>query len=81
MNDICSEGFKIMYRKKAKLHSKLSLSKDSEKENIVTTKEPFFSSLVGDQTTQSPTTSTTCYALNLQDDTRIPNMRRNIPRT
>lgn len=22
-----------------------------------------------------------CYALNLQDDTRIPNMRRNIPRT
>lgn len=59
MTEISSEGFKIMYRKKAKLDSKLSLSKDSEQENIITTKEPLVSTLVGDQTTLSPTTSTT----------------------
>lgn len=55
---ISSEAFKIMYKKKTKLNSKLSLSKDSDQENIATTKETFVSSLVGDQTTLSPTTST-----------------------
>ena len=54
-----SEDFKIMYRKRTKLNSKLSLRKDSNKEDIITTKETLVSSLVGDQTTLSPTTSTT----------------------
>ena len=57
--EIFSEGFKIMYRKKAKLSSKISLSKDSDQETIITTNEPLLSSLVGDQTTQSPTSSMT----------------------
>ena len=57
--DIFSERFKIMYRKKAKLSSRLSLSKDSEQQTIITTNEPLVSSIVGDQSTQSPTTSTT----------------------
>lgn len=47
-----------MYRKKAKLSAKLSLRKEAEKENIITTNEPLVSSLVGDHTTLSPTNST-----------------------
>lgn len=47
-----------MYKKKAKLNCKLNISKDSEKENIITTNKPLISSLVGDQITLSPTTST-----------------------
>lgn len=47
-----------MYKNKAKLSYKLSLCKDLEQENIITTKEPLLSSLIGDQTTVSPTTST-----------------------
>ena len=35
----------------------------------------------GDPTSPRKCSDTTCYALNLQNDTRIPNMRRNIPRT
>ena len=57
--EISSEGFKIMYRKKAKLSSKLNLNKDSKQENIITIDEPLVSSLVGDKTTLSPTTFTT----------------------
>lgn len=59
MTDISSDSFKIMYRNKAKLHSKLSLIKDSEQENIITTKETLVSSLVCYHTTLPPTTSTT----------------------
>lgn len=55
--DIFIEGFKIMYRKKAKISSKLRLNKDSEQENIITTKEPLLCSLIGEHTTLSPTTS------------------------
>ena len=58
-NEIFSEGFKVMYSKKAKLISKLRLSKDSEQETIITTNKPLVSSLLGDQTTQSPTISMT----------------------
>jgi len=36
-NEIFSEGFKVMYSKKAKLISKLRLSKDSEQETIIIT--------------------------------------------
>jgi len=61
VTEISSEGFKILYKKKTKLNSKLSLSKDSNQENISTTKEPLVSSLVGDQTTLSSTTSTTSH--------------------
>jgi len=57
--DIFSVGFKIMYRKKAKLSSRLSLTKDSEQQTIITSNEPLVSSLVGDQSTESPTTSST----------------------
>ena len=46
--DIFSEGFKIMYMKKDKLSSKLSLIKDSEQQTIITTIEPLVSSLLGD---------------------------------
>lgn len=48
-----------MYRKKAKLSYKLSFIKDSEQETVITTNEPLVSSLVGDQSTLSPTTSMT----------------------
>jgi len=47
-----------MYRKKAKLSSNLSLTKDLDEENIIATRKPLISSLVGDQATLSPTTST-----------------------
>jgi len=57
--DIFSEGYKIMYRKKTNISSKLNLSKDSKQQTIITTNEPIVSSLVGDQTTLSPTTSKT----------------------
>jgi len=57
--NIYSEGLKIMYRKKTTLNSKLILSKDLDQEKICTTKETHVSSLVGNQTTLSPTTSTT----------------------
>jgi len=59
MTEISSEGFKIMYRKKTKLNSKLSLRNDSDQENIITTKKPLISSLVGDQNKLSRTTPTT----------------------
>ena len=36
---------------------------------------------IGHPTGPRKCSDTTCYALNLEDDTRIPNMRRNIPRT
>jgi len=47
-NQVMSEGFKIMYMKKDKISSKLSLNKDSEQEKLITTNEPLISSLVGD---------------------------------
>lgn len=58
VTEIPSEDFKIMYRKRNKINSNLMLSKDSDQEDIITTKDTPVSSLVGHQTTLSPTTST-----------------------
>ena len=56
--DIFSEGFKIMYRKKAKISYRLSVSEESEQQILITSNEPLISPLAGDLSTQSPTTST-----------------------
>ena len=48
VTDTPSEDLKIIYRKRTKLNPKLKLRKDSDQEDIITTKETLASSQVGD---------------------------------